>query len=219
MPNSSCLAELLSSYDYVLNSFDNKQCCDILYIDFHKAFDTVPHPKLLFKLWVAGITGSSWYWFKSYLSDRRHHVHVNGVNSKQLPMLSDVPQGSIQSPLLFLIYVNDLPAAIENSPSFLFVDDAKSVHTISSAQDYALIQDDILSLEQWCATWKLTISVHKCVAVKLPLRHANSTDTLYHLDNLVLPFSDHHRDLGVIVCNNCSWSRHYNYICSKAYRS
>ena len=113
-----------------------------------------------------------------------------------------------------------MPAAIKNSPSFLFEDDAKIVHTISSAQDYALIQDDILLLKQWCATWKLTISAHKCVAVKFSLRHAASADSLlYHLDNLLLPFSDHHRDLGVIVCNNCSWLRHYNHICSKAYRS
>ena len=86
--------------------------CDAVFLDFRKAFDTIPYPELLFKVWFHGITGPLWSWFQAYLSNRSHYVFVEGSSSNILPVKSGVPRGSVLGPLLFLIYVNDIPDAI-----------------------------------------------------------------------------------------------------------
>ena len=89
--------------------------------------------KLLYKLWMLGITGPLWQWFKSYLEDRHHFVEVESKHSSLFPVLSGLPQGSILGPLLFLIYINDLPDIIPSSKVFLFADD-----TCKASQNYPL---------------------------------------------------------------------------------
>ena len=92
---------------------------------FKKAFDSVAHSELFYKLWSFGITGKLWLWIKAYLSDRLQCVSINNIHSDVMPVISGLPQGSILRPLLFLIFVNDLPASVMSSTVLLFADDAK----------------------------------------------------------------------------------------------
>ncbi len=96
-------------------------------IDFAKAFDSVPHNELLYKLWLTGITGPLWLFFKDYLQNRKHFVEVEGCKSDLLPVQSGLSQGSVLGPLLFLIYVNDTPSLCSFLSVFLFADDAKLI--------------------------------------------------------------------------------------------
>ena len=87
-----------------------------MYLDFRKAFDSVPHDELLFKMWRFRIAGPLWYWFQTYLTNRYHYVSVDSISSNLLPVLSRVPQGRILGPLPFLVYINDLPEQIDYMP-------------------------------------------------------------------------------------------------------
>ena len=139
---------------------------DVIYVDFRKAFDCVPHKQLLAKLWNIGVTGSAWTWFRSYLAGRTQCVSINNCLSKCLPVLSGVPQGSILGPLLFLVYINDLPSAISLSNMFIFADDTKCFKVIKTEVDMQNFQKDLLSLSCWSSTNHLSFSIPKFVFMR-----------------------------------------------------
>ena len=133
---------------------------DVIFLDFTKAFDTVPHHQLLLKLRNIGITGKLWLWLKEYLLGRVHCVSIDGVKSGLLPVVSGVPQGSILGPLLFLVYVNDLPDYVIHSKLLLFADDAKCLKRIACSEDIAHLQEDLDSLNKWSLKFKESKCVH-----------------------------------------------------------
>ena len=210
----SCATQLLASYSQIYESADQGNPVDAIFLDFKKAFDSVPHPDLLHKLWQFGIVGPLWSWFKDYLTNRLHYVEMDGASSSLLPVLSGVPQGSILGPLLFLIYINDLPLSILNSSTYLFADDTKFFKSIMSFAD---IQKDIDSVSMWCQEWKLQLNLNKCVCVRLGLMH--TTALCYQINSTPIPSKENHRDLGVIVSDNLSFSAQYKSMCNAAYRS
>ena len=136
------MQQLLIYFHQLITS---KEEIDDIYIDFRKAFDSVPHNELLIKLWNMGITGTLWRWFASYLSNRSQCVSVKNCLPNFLPVVSGVAQGSILGPLLFLIFINDLPSAIK-SQSLIFVDDIKCFQKISTVPDIQQLQTDLYSL-------------------------------------------------------------------------
>ena len=142
-PNHSTTQQLLIFLNSIQDSLNSNCQADVIYLDFKKAFDSVSHNELLTKFWSFGITGNLWRWFKAYLSQ---HVKLNHCISDPLPVISGVPQGSILGPLLFLIFVNDLPSSAKSSNVLLFADDTKCLKKISSQTDCHLLQEDLLSL-------------------------------------------------------------------------
>ena len=121
-PNDSCINQLLSIVHSIYSDFDHNPSLEVRgnFLDISKAFDKVWHDGLLYKLESFGISGNLLKLFHSYLNNRQQRVAVNGQYSKWAPILAGVPQGSILGPLLFLIYINDLPENLKSSAKLLF---------------------------------------------------------------------------------------------------
>ena len=129
------ITSLALFFNLLTNNVSSKTQVDVIYLYFKKAFDSVSHSKLLEKLWVFCITGGVWRWIRAYLMGRVQFVSINGATSDILPVSSGVPQGSILGPLLFLIFVNDLPDNIMLSKVLMFADDVKCVLPVSGLDD------------------------------------------------------------------------------------
>ena len=220
MQNRSSLQQLLTSLHLIYSHLHDKSQTDIIYLDFAKAFDSVSHSMLLAKLWQIGITGRIWKWFKCYLSDRTQFVSFNGVLSSSLPVTSGVPQGSILGPLLFSIYINDLPDSVSFATPLLFADDTKCIGRVSSSIDHTLFQSDLDSLLSWSAAWGLSFNSTKCKVLRVSLCSHPTTFALpYFISSSEIATIDHHKDLGIIFTSNLSWDLHRSSVISKAYNS
>jgi hypothetical protein len=142
---------------------------DILFLDFVKAFDSVDHIILFRKLKDYGIAGNLYRWFSDYLHNRIEHVVVEGAASSWSPVTSGIPQGSIMGPMLFLLFINDLPDVIpEFTSTGLYGDDTKLYREIGTPEDCSQLQDALFCADVWskdnninCNPSKLTFSRHK----------------------------------------------------------
>src|SRR5260221_1084505 len=141
----SCLTNLLEFLDSVTNYVDQGHPVDVIYLYLQKAFDKVPHERLLLKLKAHGITGEIAIWIRAWLRDRQQRVILNNEKSDYRAVKSGVPQGSILDPLLFLVYINDLDEGIL-SKVLKFADDTKLVAKIASNEDIAKLRHDLETL-------------------------------------------------------------------------
>ena len=148
VPGRSCTTQLLHVLDYFTKHLDKGYSVDVIYLDFHKAFDTVPHQRLIQKLSSFGINGKMLQWIKDFLKDRTQKVVLNGKKSNSIPVTSGVPQGSVLGPILFTMFVNDLPSVV-SSPVYMFADDTKIFRVIRTSEDYSALQHDLDLLYDW----------------------------------------------------------------------
>ena len=153
----STLQQLLIFFSTLLGSSSQT---DVLYLDFKKAFDSVAHNKLVHKLWNFGITDNLWLWVRAYLTNRHQCVSVGQSISSTLPVNSGVPQGSLLGPLLFLIFINDLPSTLSTAMVLLFADDAKCLMPIFTLQDCSFLQSDLSRLSTWYTLWNLSLYIY-----------------------------------------------------------
>ena len=158
---------------------------DLMIMDFAKAFDKVPHRRLLHKLEFYGIRRSTHKWVNSWLSGRTQHVVIDGKASDPVPVLSSVPQGSVLDLVLFLIFINDLSDNIRYSV-YLFADDCVLYRNIHSLQDCLILQEDITSLGQWEADWQIKLSLNKFFST------INYTTKFWKMFSPQIPWYHHH---------------------------
>ena len=160
----SCTSNLLEVLYHTGTLLDKGGQVDMVYMDMSKAFDKVCHHRLLSKLHKFGFGRNLLQWFQSYLTDRRQRVTVSGAISEPLPIFSGVPQGSILSQALFLLCVNDLPDAVEESNIAMFADDTKSYKEVKSAAEVVFLQSDLNRLDAWSKDSGLTFNETECKA-------------------------------------------------------
>ena len=133
-----------------------------LLLDFAKAFDSVPHERLLLKLNLLGIDGNLPSWMRYVLTRQQQRVVINGVYSNWANVTSGVPQGLVLGPLLFLLYVNNLDTVIQHSTIKLFADDVLLYEIANNILDCAVLQEDLAAVTSWSDRWQLNVNPAKC---------------------------------------------------------
>jgi hypothetical protein len=211
MPGRSCFSNLLESLDIIFDMIAKGDSVDIFYLDFQKAFDTVPHYRLFTKLSSFGIHGKMLNTIRDFLSDRTYNVIVGDSKSNSFNVTSGVPQGSVLGPILFLLYINDLPDNIKNAVA-LFADDLKMV---AKSHTKVMNQDDIDSLVLWQNKWLLKFNTkdNKCKIIHVG---KNNPCNQYYMGEVLLPAVDSEKDLGVLVSKNLDWNDHITSSINKA---
>ncbi len=204
VPGKSISDQMLCFMSLWDTALMHKLAVHVVYFDLSKAFDTVSHAKLLYKLNMLGIHPQLCSWLKSYLSDRSFRVKVNGIFSDPFDMLSGVPQGSTLGPLLFILYTNDLPLCVKNCMILLFADDCKLAKCITNDSDMMLFQSDIDRICKWYKEWQLTVNVTKSFFMSLYVH----CDLKYIANDSIIPFCDSVKDLGIIYSSSGDFQKY-----------
>lgn len=195
VPKRNCITNLLTCMELWTNMIEEGSPIDIIYTDFAKAFDKVPHQRLLKKMKNLGITGKTLSWISAFLNNRRQCVRVDNEYSSWKNVVSGIPQGSVLGPILFVIFINDMPDAVE-SLCLLFADDAKIFRTINTRLDINNLQDDINKLHAWSEKWQLPFNVVKCKCLHIG---SKNTKHKYKINGHKLDHVDEEKDLGVLM--------------------
>ena len=191
----SCLTNMLCFLEEITKWIDVGSPVDIIYLDFQKAFDKVPHQRLLLKLKAHGIGDSITDWIEQWLTDRRQRVVVDGEVSNWKSVLSGVPQGSVLGPILFLIYINDLDDSI-TSNVLKFADDTKLFRKVNTDGDKQHLQNDLDRLVKWSEKWQMLFNFGKCKCLHTGHRNLNVN---YKKGDTVLGTTVKEKDLGVTI--------------------
>ena len=211
---------------------------DCVLLDFSKAFDKVPHRRLLHKLKYYGVGEKTLNWIASFLQNRTQTVLVNGKTSTETPVLSGVPQGTVLGPLLFLAYINDMPDCV-TSQIKLFADDSLLYARISGEEDAVRLQEDLNRLTEWEETWMMHFHPAKCETLRITNK-VKPINYDYYIHNHKLSLAIDHipkskqekarqratnhgerihntaKHLGININSKLSWNHHVDAITKKA---
>jgi hypothetical protein len=213
LPRKSCESQMLSYMNSLTSEIDNTNKIDSIYLDFSKAFDSVSHSKLLFKLSKYGINGHLLNWLKSFLTDRQQQVKIKNTLSDLLPVTSGVPQGSVLGPMLFLIFINDI-SDLNTDPNikmYLFADDIK---LFSRTTDSAALSQLLSNIAEWSEIWQLGLAPTKSAVIHFG--HENP-EILYSINGNILSPETEVKDLGIFISNDLKFSKHVSYIVKNAF--
>ena len=216
IPGRNTNSQLLVTIKEWQKSLDHSVPTDVAYLDFRKAFDAVPHNRLLLKLNKYGIKGNLLLWIENFLSGRTQYVKINNAKSISREVTSGVPQGSVLGPMLFIYFINDLPE-VSNVTTKIYADDTKAYSEIKNEDDRIKLQNSIDALFRWTQDWQLHFNESKCKI--LHIGENNPKYTYYigegtnrrEIDTTVVE-----KDLGVLVDNNLNFEDHIDYIIKRA---
>ena len=213
-PKHSCTTALTELIDEWSINIDAGEMNGVVFLDLLKAFDLVNHEILLKKLNIYNLSENTLKWLKSYLYERTQKVKICNILSESKVIKTGVPQGSILGPLLFILYINDLPLCIENSEIDMYADDF-TLHSCSNdiSELSSNLMGDILNIEDWCNRNSMKINPKKCKSMiigsrqRLCFNRCNLGINIYgeEIQNVV-----QEKLLGLCIDNNLSWTEQVN---------
>ena len=210
----SCESQLILTVQDLAKGLNDGEQIDAVLLDFSKGFDKVPHQRLLEKLCHYGVRDSLNKWIADFLTDRQQEVVLEGTHSNAANVTSGVPQGTVLGPLLFLVYINDMPEKI-SSTTRLFADDSLVYRIIRSKEDQTLLQQDLDKLQKWEHDWLMQFNADKCEVIRItnkrnPLAHD------YDIHGTKLQTVKNAKYLGVTISSDLSWNTHVDTTAKKA---
>lgn len=208
---------LMEYLHHVVESISNGGQVDTIFTDFSKAFDQVSHNLILQDLENLGVNEVVQKWFRSYLTGRRQFVVIGSTKSDVIIPTSGIPQGSILGPLLFLIFINNLPDTFKSSSSLLFADDHKLWKKISDTADCTALQDDLDILSNWCRARLLHLNVDKCQKLTISYKQDKIAHD-YIINGKTIETVEVKKDLGVEFEGKLNFKQHIQSITRKCYR-
>ena len=213
---------LILMIDSWLKAINDGKFVGCLMVDFRKAFDLVDHSLLLQKLKLYKCDENSLSWVNSYLSNRTQRVSMNNKFSASEPIRYGVPQGSILGPLMFLIFINDLPLVLKTAVTStdLYADDTTAYDIQSNMQTLQQnLQNALILLNKWCRENGMVINTDKTTVMLITSRQKRSNlqdNNLEHIFNdFDLKLSSNEKILGVQIEENLLWNSHFQYISKK----
>jgi hypothetical protein len=210
------LLECIHDWSIALNDGNS---VDVIYIDFKRAFDSIVHSKLLYKLQCYGICGKLLSWIAAFLNGRSQSVVVENINSTYINVLSGVPQGSVLGPILFILFINDIDSVCQSCTKLkLFADDLKlySVVKLNLSSNTVSLQQSLDAVCSWANEWQFSINVNKTNVITLCNKPCSSSCRSYVINNINLPYCNPIPDLGIMVDSSLSFKDHINNIVSKS---
>ena len=188
---------------------DQGDSVDVILLDVQKAFDKVPKKRLLQKLSAYGIRCKVLEWIADFLSDRKMRIMVRSEYSEWFDVISGVPQGSVLGPILFLIYVNDIPETVTSNVKNV-ADDTTIFRTLKNKSDCEILQADLDHLSEWSNRWCLTFNTSKCKRMHIgkdnpKFEYIMATEN----NNIILAETVQEKDLGVWISNNLKWEKQF----------
>ena len=213
LPGKSTVTQLIYIVEKWIKAMDSKECTIAIFMDFMKAFDRVWHTGLLHKLLRYGVSCNSVAWFASYLAQRSITVRVGNTLSRPHSLTAGVPQGSHLGPILFLVFINDLPESV-GIPTELFADDAllHQHYLPANLAGNGQIQSSITAAEEWASSWHGKFSNSK---TKIMCLSGKSFSTLpdpligpFYIDGAAISVTESHCHLGLTISSSLNWSDH-----------
>jgi hypothetical protein len=211
--NHSCETALTAMVDDWIMAIDNNQFSGTVFLDLSKAFDLIDHELLLSKLSAYKFHENSIKWFQSYLGGRTQKVSVANVLSESKSISCGVPQGSVLGPLLFIIFINDMPLSTQHSTTNMFADDSSITYSSGSISDVTnALNEDLSQIEQWCSQNSMKINTTKTKAMFITSHAKNkavlNSDNQIQLANENIEISNSEKLLGVHIDSKLTWHIH-----------
>ena len=179
-------------------------------LDFSKAFDTVPHQRMINKMEHYGIKGNIHRWVSSWLTQQHQRVCVDGEESSNKPVRSGIPQGTVLGPLCFLVYINDMEKSISRTSTLrLFADDSLLYRPVNTTNDGKRLQENLTELIKWAEKWQMTFHPAKCYILRVT-RKKNPIITNNEMLGQQLETVHQYPYLGVELSEDLGWEPHIN---------